>query len=455
VSPHFGQAAEALTEKLINKGFDGDEASATVQQEAPATPDLDINWNTPFNALILNTKLAKNDLPASIELAELDGKNTLFFTPQTTQDDIKTVCKIITQDEAVSLQWKFNNYQRTETENSPANSGEVFKVPRLMVELDGQLMFADPNVIFEYFEWDIGKYAPTKLEKTDFDIKETPGKGFHIDIDGNRLTYSIVGKDQLLPYMEDIDVWQPVNLIYWLDRNLKQSDIPQYQMTEWLRKVIEHLAETRKIAIPNLMIAKFALLNKLLALIDQARKKARSASFNLFQNKYRKVLDFDNGFEFKKGMYETPFPYYGMYKFTKHFLGNNNIPPIDGGEKGEEFQCAKAIDSEPHIKYWIRNIARHPASFKLPTSTDYFYPDFVAKLQDGRILIIEYKGEHIADSQDTKEKENIGLIWEKQSEGRGLFLLAVKDKNGKNVEKQLKEKINHFTLLLSLLTSPF
>jgi type III restriction enzyme len=67
----------------------------------------------------------------------------------------------------------------------------------------------------------------------------------------------------------------------------------------------------------------------------------------------------------------------------------------------------------------------------------------VAKLQDGRILIIEYKGEHIADSQDTKEKENIGLIWEKQSEGRGLFLLAVKDKNGKNIEKQLKEKINH------------
>jgi hypothetical protein len=52
--------------------------------------------------------------------------------------------------------------------------------------------------------------------------------------------------------------------------------------------------------------------------------------------------------------------------------------PPDGGEKGVEFQCAKAIDAEQQVKYWLRNIARHPASFKLPTSTDYFYPDFIA-----------------------------------------------------------------------------
>jgi type III restriction enzyme len=212
-------------------------------------------------------------------------------------------------------------------------------------------------------------------------------------------------------------------------------------MVEWLRKITEHLTETRKIAIPNLMIAKFALLNKLLAVIAQARVKARTASFDMFQREYRKVLDFDTGFEFKKGMYDILFPYYGKYQFNKHFLGNNNIPPIDGGENGEEFECAKMLDAEPQVKYWIRNIARHPASFKLPTSTDYFYPDFVAVLQDGRILIVEYKGAHIADNQDTKEKALIGEIWEKQSEGRGLFLLAVKDKNGKNVEQQIREKI--------------
>jgi type III restriction enzyme len=86
VSPSFGDAALALTDKLIQKGFDDDEAAATIQQEIPVIPDLDPNWNTPYNAFILETKLIKKDLPPSVEL---DSKNTLFFTFDTTETDIK------------------------------------------------------------------------------------------------------------------------------------------------------------------------------------------------------------------------------------------------------------------------------------------------------------------------------------------------------------------------------
>ena len=32
-------------------------------------------------------------------------------------------------------------------------------------------------------------------------------------------------------------------------------------------------------------------------------------------------------------------------------------------------------------------------SFWLPTSSDYFYPDFMCELVDGRLLAVEYKGE--------------------------------------------------------------
>jgi hypothetical protein len=46
-----------------------------------------------------------------------------------------------------------------------ADMGVTFIVPRLMVELDGQLLFADPDVIFEHYDWNIGKIAKTKLEK--------------------------------------------------------------------------------------------------------------------------------------------------------------------------------------------------------------------------------------------------------------------------------------------------
>lgn len=45
------------------------------------------------------------------------------------------------------------------------------------------------------------------------------------------------------------------------------------------------------------------------------------------------------------------------------------------------------------VKYWVRNLAVQPrTSFWLPTSTDRFYPDFVAELVDGRVLVMEYKG---------------------------------------------------------------
>jgi hypothetical protein len=46
----------------------------------------------------------------------------------------------------------------------------------------------------------------------------------------------------------------------------------------------------------------------------------------------------------------------------------------------------------------------------LPLASGFFYPDFVAKLKDGRIFVVEYKGEHLAGSgnDDTNEKRLVG-----------------------------------------------
>jgi len=88
--------------------------------------------------------------------------------------------------------------------------------------------------------------------------------------------------------------------------------------------------------------------------------------------------------------------------------------------KGEEFECACAISALKEVKQWVRNLAIQPrASFWLPTATDRFYPDFVAELYDGRILVVEYKGEGYKTNDDSKEKCQIGQLWEKKSNGRG------------------------------------
>ena len=115
---------------------------------------------------------------------------------------------------------------------------------------------------------------------------------------------------------------------------------------------------------------------------------------------------------------------------------------FDGAENGEEFQCAQAIDSLASLKFWIRNVARHPNSFWLPTATDKFYPDFVAQLEDGRLLVVEYKGALTAEGADTDEKRTIGQLWERMSGGRGLFIVVEKTVDGMSMRDQIVGKLS-------------
>ncbi|MDP2161800.1 MAG: hypothetical protein Q8K02_15055, partial [Flavobacterium sp.] len=126
------------------------------------------------------------------------------------------------------------------------------------------------------------------------------------------------------------------------------------------------------------------------------------------------------------------------------YIWNKNYYPLVGEleSEGEEFECAQAIDRNMAIRCWVRNLSRRDNSFRLPTSTDYFYPDFVALLNDGRILVIEYKGKPYETNDDSKEKINIGELWEKKSNGKGLFLFAVKrDAKGRDVYRQIEDKV--------------
>jgi type III restriction enzyme len=171
--------------------------------------------------------------------------------------------------------------------------------------------------------------------------------------------------------------------------------------------------------------------------------QAQSKSFQqtLFQMKAMPVDEqFNHAFTFHPDSYPARPPYYsGRYRFQKHYY-----PVIhDLKAQGEEYECAKAIDSNPNIRYWVRNIERQPrCSFWLPTATDYFYPDFVCELLDGRALAVEYKGEPYRTNDDSREKVQIGEQWEKTSGGRCLFLMAIaRDDKGRGAAQQIADKI--------------
>jgi type III restriction enzyme len=434
LSRHFGEAADALVKRLVAKGFDETEAAASVEFKQP-----ELYGRREPDKVDLEDPILAHWVPASIK-TENDGK-TLVFTPETTDADIALVAVQI-PGKARELQYKFSNYKLMRETPSPAKQGKPFTAPRLMVEIQGEFVLADPETIFEEYAWDLLDFSDAKQAADGFEI-EPQGDGFVINLEGNRLTHHHNREQLVMPQIE-MESWTTQNLIWWLHKKTQQRDISHAQMAEWLRRIVERLTEVRGLALSSVMIARYALMGFLLKKIDTAREKARLKAHQqtLFDREDCTRLDFDNGFEFFEGMYDGELFYQGGYKFQKHFLGPWKVPVFDGKQDGEEFDCAKAIDRLSQVDYWLRNVP-HKNSFWLPTHKDKFYPDFVAKLKDGRIFVVEYKGGLIATSDDTKEKANIGALWEKYSQGRALFQIAEKSKDDLNPFEQLKQKVNN------------
>ena len=134
---------------------------------------------------------------------------------------------------------------------------------------------------------------------------------------------------------------------------------------------------------------------------------------------------------FREGHYAYDDPYSGFYQFNKHFFG------VIGNMKsqGEEFECAVFLDQMPEVEYWVRNVEKKPGSFWLPTSRYRFYPDFVAKMKDGRILVVEYKGGKLSEAASEIEKNDIGQLWASRSENC-LFVMAI-DRNWQSIRDVL------------------
>jgi hypothetical protein len=80
------------------------------------------------------------------------------------------------------------------------------------------------------------------------------------------------------------------------------------------------------------------------------------------------------------------------------------------------------------------------------TSTDYFYPNFIAKLQDDRILAVEYKGEYLASNDDTKEKKALAKYGKCNSTKKACSCLLSKIKIGRILNSKSKKRLNLYKM---------
>ena len=445
-SDAWQNAVSQLADRMVSMGFEEQEAAHYIQPQPKLFPDdeLPLFQPPPPLTLILSAPPDTSAFtPAELsqvsthQIGEgrVEYRVTGVISSELTEKLVKSAPKADRETVMRSLA-----VQRAHQQLSPAEKREVFSVPQLCLFVDGALKKVTREWFLDGQGWKLLDFPP-ELNHADFSI-DREADTYRIDLQGKRLVTQHIGIQDELDLGDTPGEWTELSLSRDLDRKLRQPDISQPVLLEFIRLTIQNLIEQRSIPLSDLVRTRFVLEKALRLKIATYRQLAyeRGYQHTLFDNSQNVETSFDYAFSFDPDNYPARWHYRGRYQFNKHYYG------LVGEMKseGEEFECAQAIDRNALIRGWVRNLSGQPAfSFKLPTSTDFFYPDFVALLKDGRILVIEYKGEVYKTNDDSKEKRNLGELWAERSAGKALFLMAVeRDEQGRDVYQQIENIIS-------------
>lgn len=417
-------AQNKLYERLISMGFEEEEAKEFTYQ-IPMSGMHTISENKPFSVTLSETPdLSGLDLAeqASVEIEEQDtGEVVLTVKGQMTDEVIEKISKKVKKKadrNQFQLAAKIQQKQQ-QTYLTPAQKGLEFVLPQLALRFEDGLELAEPETCLYAHGWDLLAY-PAELTADEFAVNDE-AKHYIADIQGKKVIIDFADRKQQLSLEGIHTPWTELELSRWLDKRVKQGDVKQPDMLEFLRRLIDYLLARSDLDMAKLVQGKFLLEKVTKDKIGHYRQQATKAGFQecLFSedNAIAETDVAEYSFRFDPAHYPAGRLYEGMYKYNKHYY------PRIAYMNTEESEFAFALDKNPLVEFWVRNLERNPDhAFWLPTSSDKFYPDFVAKLKDGRLLVTEYKGAHLLSNDDTKEKTNIGHLWADKS--GNIFLLA-------------------------------
>lgn len=465
VAENFAQAASALADKMVqNMGFARLDAASMLlpQQALPLSGGQAVMPQAapvPVPDCVIELKALPDtahwlpEVAQAVQILPTTQGATLVIRGDLPAQELAQVESVVTQTvpakarEAVKQQFDAHRAVR-QALRAPAQLGQHFAtIAQLCLNLEGQLELVEREALADAGGWSL---LDSPVQLAGFAMRETIDS-FEIDVNGAQVKYRRVQAGQL--GLNDVGSQSSEqDLVRWLDRELRRAYLSQLDLQAWLVKMVTHLVHERGLGLTALVRAKFQLAKALDVEIERLRKLAIARGFqsllpDMTVPAAEDLMHF--GFKFEPGRYPAGRCYQGSYEFQKHFYPqiHDLREKRSDGKQAEEFLCAQALDAHPQVRHWVRNIERQPQlSFWLPTASDYFYPDFVAELLDGRVLVVEYKGEPYKSNDDSREKRQVGERWEKASLQAGarrcLFLFAVEtDDAGRNVREQIAQKI--------------
>lgn len=435
------EGVSQLKDRLIEMGFEENEIPDTIQGKLPIllggnkekkpitlnVSDFDLNIFTPEEQTKFEVKETSIGKMVSV-------KEDVEVTPELEEKIIKATPKQERKSVRITLQVELRNRVVYE-KKYPAQEGKSFKVPQLQ-------LFIDDDWVCDYDEYFIdpsGRWLreyPATLSEGEFRIRSV-GASISIDIKGNHIEDRYIQETLALNFSDTQTDWTIPKLAIWITQQIPDYSIAQPIQVQFVRQLIENLCIDRGIALNDLLRTKFILKDAIREKIVEYKHRAEQTGMQktLFDTGAKVQTDFNYNIDYT-GKYYVPTTVYRGTAFNKHYFAQV------GDMNKEEVECARIIDNLPEVEYWVRNIEKHSYSFFLPMANSNFYPDFVALLKDGRVLVVEYKGEHLATNINSENKRLIGQLWEKSSNGKCLFLMATKkDNKGLTLIEQIKKKI--------------
>ena len=429
-SSHFRDAANALTDALIQNGFERQEAKDLI------VPMPTLQPMSLFGGDQLLVAEVTVDVPeAPDDRATLAGLgDVVTFNPvekkmtyrgvmtKEDRDRLKSCFSTEQGKAAVDRAYRITNGLPEEDRGTPSEREEEFSVPLLAVK-QGDLFEPFEETHFLDQEWDLSQHDAL-LSEEEYSGKRPGAQHGEIDVTSNGRVVAefITSLQNQMTLFAEVSQGTVAGLVYWLDRNIPHTDISPTESGVFLTRAVQTLIDQRGFPLESLILDKYRLKRALEDKINQHRQAARKRAFQRLLDPdciTPLVVDPRICFSFHPQQYPLNTPYRGHYKFKKHYY-----PEVgDLKNQGEEFECAQYIDMLEEVEFWVRNLERRPQhSFWLQTSSDRFYPDFVCKLKDRRYLVVEYKGEHLWN-EDAREKRALGELWEMRSSGICLFVM--------------------------------
>jgi type III restriction enzyme len=443
-------AVSQLHDRLVDMGFEDAEADSFVER----MPQLDLIGGAanflfaeapPPTILELAEDLSGFELSpdeqASVTIERTEQGSRVTFTGALSESTVTRLSAAVQSAPSRSnLESEARRHRAVwQRHLAPAQRGVSFSLPQLCFQVDGDLELAEREAFLDATGWSLNDY-PAELSEVEFRLSES-GVQWEVDLSvSGKLTEKAIGQaDQYNLDLVDTG-WTQGQLCQWLERKARQQDITQLVLLEFVRRALAYLIVTRQLPLTALVRWKFILAKVLAQKIGQCREKASANSYqqSLFGPQAAVETSFAFEFNFAPDGYGPHWNYAGHpYQFQKHFYAV--IGELEN--KGEEYECAKALDMTGKVKHWVRNLDRR--GFWLPLANGKFYPDFVAELTDGRLLVLEHKGKVYATNDDSKEKYNVGALWEAKSGGKAIFLMTVIERGKPGLSEQTQETLMH------------